>query len=95
MRLHPYLLTLLSKLRSKIIKPIYINSGYRCTKENTKVGGVNNSYHLYGMAVDISVRNISMYDLALIADLAGFTGIGLYKNFLHLDIRKNKYHWTV
>lgn len=91
--LHPKLLKLLSRLRSVINTPIYINSGYRCNKENTRVGGVKNSYHKYGMAVDITVRTVSMEGLAIHADIVGFTGIGLYADFLHLDIRPNKYHW--
>lgn len=91
--LHPDLLKLLSNLRSTINRPIYINSGYRCEIENKKVSGVKNSYHRYGMAVDITVRDMLMPDLAIHADIVGFTGIGLYSNFLHLDIRPNKYHW--
>ena len=92
--LHPDLLKLLVKLRRHIREPIYINSGYRCTEENKKVGGVKGSYHLFGMAADITVRQISMSNLATLAEMAGFYGIGIYGTFLHLDVRPNKYHWS-
>ena len=36
-------------------KPIYVNSGYRCTELNKAVGGVNNSQHVNGEAADIDV----------------------------------------
>lgn len=32
--------------------PIKVNSGYRCPELNKKVGGVSNSYHVRGLAVD-------------------------------------------
>ena len=92
--LHPDLLKLLAKLRLRIQEPIYINSGYRCKKENDKVGGTKASYHTYGMAADITVRNIKISDLVVFAESVGFKGIGIYGNFCHLDVRPNKYHWS-
>ena len=38
-------------------KPIYVNSGYRCTELNKAVGGVSNSQHVKGEAADIDVHN--------------------------------------
>ena len=46
----------LDPLRERWGVPIYINSGYRCKALNEKVGGVNTSYHLRGMAADITSR---------------------------------------
>ena len=37
--------------------PAIINSGTRCRKHNAEVGGVSNSYHLYGNAIDIQCNN--------------------------------------
>jgi len=91
--LHSDLLKNLIKLRSLIREPIYINSGYRCKEYNTQVGGVKGSYHLFGMAIDISVKYFTIHDLAIQAELVGFKGIGEYSNFLHVDIRPTKYHW--
>lgn len=44
---------ILEPLREYWGKPIYISSGYRCTKLNQKVGGVPTSQHLKGEAADI------------------------------------------
>ena len=91
--IHPKLLELLIKLRRLVLEPIYINSGYRCKKENKKVGGVKTSYHRFGFAVDITVKQKSMKDLAIMAESVGFLGIGLYDNFCHVDVRDYKEHW--
>lgn len=91
--LHRKLLKFLIKLRSVIDEPIYINSGYRCKSYNAQVDGVPTSYHLLGMAADIEVKSESMDDLAVHADLVGITGIGVYSNFLHLDVRPHKERW--
>ena len=90
--LSPDLLTRLNHLRMVINKPIYINSGFRCERENEKVGGAQGSYHLQGMAVDIHVKNYLLYDLLMYAQEIGFNGIGFYEkeNFLHLDIRSGE-----
>ena len=45
----------LDPLREAYGKPIYVNSGYRCTELNKAVGGVNNSQHVNGEAADIDV----------------------------------------
>jgi len=92
-QLHSKLLKLLVKLRNKIAQPIYINSGYRCIKENDKVYGVPRSYHLLGMAADIYVRNMKTSDLFNYCVSVGFTGIGLYKTFIHVDVRPSKSYW--
>ena len=43
----------LEPLRIWIGKPVVINSGYRCARLNQLVGGVSNSQHQTGQAVDI------------------------------------------
>lgn len=45
---------ILNPLREWYGKPIYVNSGYRCPELNKKVGGAENSNHLYGYAADIT-----------------------------------------
>ena len=47
------LIAFLDPIREAWGKPIYINSGYRCPALNKAVGGVKNSSHLIGYAVDI------------------------------------------
>jgi len=86
--LHPKLLAKLVELRDVLEKPVYITSGYRCFEYNRKVGGVANSYHLIGLAVDIKVKDINLIQLLAYAEEIDFAGIGFYekKNFLHLDV---------
>ncbi len=87
------LLHKLQKLRDSICKPIIINSGYRTESYNKKVGGAKNSYHTQGQAVDIRINGLKPEEVAKIAERIGFTGIGIYKNFTHLDIRSKKTKW--
>lgn len=49
----------LQPIRDAWGKPITISSGYRCSRLNKAVGGVNNSQHLYGQAADIKANNPS------------------------------------
>jgi uncharacterized protein YcbK (DUF882 family) len=78
----------LQTLRDIIQKPIKINSAYRCQEYNDSINGSSKkSNHIKGIAVDISVSGISHEDLRIYAAMAGFGGVGKYKNFTHLDIR--------
>ncbi len=43
----------LDPARERLGKPIRVNSGYRCPKHNSAVGGVRNSQHMSGEAADI------------------------------------------
>ena len=90
--LHPKLLGKLVELRKIVERPVYITSGYRCPRYNQIIGGVVNSYHCIGLAVDIKVKDINLIELLGCAEEIDFTGIGFYekKNFLHLDVRPTK-----
>lgn len=89
----------LQTLRDKINKPISVNSGYRSTRHNKRVGGSPNSQHLLGKAADIKVKGIKPIELAklieeLITDgeiLQG--GVGIYNTFVHYDIRGVQSRW--
>jgi len=87
------LVTRLQKLRDRIKKPIYITSGYRTASHNKKVGGSPTSQHLYGRAVDIKVTGMNPKTLAKHAESVGFDGIGIYKTFVHVDVRGYKARW--
>ena len=80
------LIRLLQNLRTKLTKPIHILEGVRCNKYNKEIKGFIDSPHLQGKAVDCKVKNISLIDLAREARDIGFSRVGLYKTFLHLDI---------
>ena len=54
--LESLVLNVLDPLRERWGVPIYVNSGYRCEALNARVGGSKTSYHLQGMAADITSR---------------------------------------
>lgn len=39
-------------MRDILGQPIFITSGYRCPKLNSRIGGAKNSAHLHGLAID-------------------------------------------
>lgn len=80
-------------IRSYYNKPVIINSGYRTNVHNKKVGGSANSQHLLGKACDIVVKGISPKTVGEFAKKIGFTGVGIYKDFVHVDTRKNISYW--
>ena len=51
------------EVREHFGSPAIVTSGTRCEKRNKEVGGVSNSRHLKGKAIDMYVKNISWYDL--------------------------------
>lgn len=86
------LLLLLDDIRTLFFcTPIYITSFYRNRKHNTQVGGVANSYHMLGAAVDVTCSDIP----ALLHQLSDFTGLVKYihypdKNFVHIQLKDPK-----
>ena len=63
-----------------------ITSGYRSPAHNEKVGGVPNSSHTLGHAVDIYAPTSRQKYIIINALLqAGFDRIGIAKNFIHVD----------
>lgn len=54
--LESLVLNVLDPLRKRWGVPIYVTSGYRCEALNARVGGSKTSYHLQGMAADITSR---------------------------------------
>lgn len=80
------LVALLQKLRDKAQKTIKLNCGYRCPAHNKAVGGASNSQHLYGIAADIVIKDLSPNQVADIAEPM-FNGLGRYDTFTHVDNR--------
>lgn len=99
------LVKVLQQVRDKFKVAVKINSAYRTTAYNKKVGGSTNSQHTKGTAADIVVTGIPPIRVALyIASLSYFQnrgGIGLYSRqtssldgFVHVDVRATKSRWT-
>lgn len=83
----------LQKIRNHFGKAVIINSGYRCSTHNTKVGGAKSSKHKSGKAADIVVIGVKPLDVARYAEKIGVKGIGLYDTFVHIDTRAKKSFW--
>jgi uncharacterized protein YcbK (DUF882 family) len=95
-RIAPELVDLLELLRHTLGDfPIRVHSAYRCPKYNKQVGGVPDSQHVQGTAVDISIASVDLFDIACYACRIHFTGVGMYipQHFIHLDIRGKYAHW--
>ena len=41
-------------IRDELGVPVHVNSGCRCKTHNARVGGVKESYHMQGLAADLS-----------------------------------------
>ncbi len=86
-QMHPDFMEKLTKVKRLVNLPSFtINSGLRSHRHNKKVGGVANSSHLFGRAADIHTPN-PWYQrrVARAAVKAGFTRMGIGKNFIHID----------
>ena len=71
--------------------PFKLNSGYRTKEQNKKAGGVEDSAHLSGLAVDIACTTDSARHKIINAlQKVGFNRIGISKSFIHADIAKDK-----
>ncbi|MEG1140900.1 MAG: D-Ala-D-Ala carboxypeptidase family metallohydrolase [Clostridia bacterium] len=57
----------LDPIREAFNKPIYINSGYRCSALNKAVKGAPDSSHLYGEAADLDSRgnNLELWNVIM------------------------------
>jgi len=83
----PYLVLSLIQLERSIGVPLEFSSGYRCKACNAAVGGVKNSAHLRGKAVDILADASSeRFSIVKTALSFGFLRIGVGKTFIHVDI---------
>lgn len=77
-------------------KQLPVVSGARDAATNAKAGGAKKSQHLEGNALDIDVSSLDYAERRRLIETAsamGFTGIGIYKNSIHLDMRKGRAIW--
>jgi uncharacterized protein YcbK (DUF882 family) len=87
-------------LRDHIGQAIHITSAYRTPAYNKSVGGSPKSQHLTASAADIWVKGMTPVQLAAVVERLiaekklTFGGIGIYKTFVHVDIRKTRTRWN-
>jgi uncharacterized protein YcbK (DUF882 family) len=74
-------------------------SGYRTPSHNRKVGGAKESLHLVAKAGDINAKGFtpaklySEIEKLIHSGKMKQGGLGLYKGFVHYDIRGTKARW--
>lgn len=83
--------SMLDDARENAGVPFKLTSGFRTPAYNKKVGGTENSSHMKYCAVDISAKTSTQRFLIIEACInAGFSRIGIGKNFIHVDNDKSK-----
>ena len=98
--LPPLLIDLLSVLQERwsYTRPLTVGSGFRTRRTNAALeGAAPASFHLRGLAADISMRGVPPGDLGLavwlLSQRLGFGGVGLYRGFVHVDLGPRR-AWT-
>lgn len=93
---------LLDPIRERFAVPMIITSGYRCKRLNKLVGGVDNSQHMKGEAVDFCFAGFSKKEMAAaffeIAEEFNFDQLIYYKKkgIIHISYsRKNNRHQSI
>jgi len=89
----------LQVLRDSLNVPIRVNSGYRSPEHNEAIKGAKNSFHVKGMAVDVSSSRANpkqLHDELLRLMNEGKIikgGLKQYNTFVHYDIRGRYATW--
>ena len=98
---------MLEDLRQRVGFRIKINSGYRCKRQNTKVGGADGSYHMLfatdirpvwaNLHVDYDRTTLQKKRLEALykeAMILSFKGLGRGEWFVHTDCRPDLTEWV-
>ena len=83
----------LQPIRDKIGKPMIISSGYRNSQVNKLVGGSPTSEHLKGMAVDFTVKGMTVSQVIDFIKKSGVEYnqlINEYNRWVHISFVKGK-----
>lgn len=93
---------LLDPIRERFAVPMIITSGYRCERVNELVGGVDNSQHMKGEAVDFCFAGFSEKEMSAaffeIAEEFDFDQLIYYKKkgIIHISYnRDNNRHQII
>lgn len=89
--LEPKLVEMLDQARESAGVPIIITSGWRSPESNDSAGGVKDSAHTTGKAVDVRAPNDEYgKQVAFGLGHAGFQRAGFYDKHIHVDIDDTK-----
>lgn len=85
----PVFLTAIDELRHRCGFPFVITSGYRSPSHSIEAAKVKPGTHSQGIAADITYSNSAQaFEIVRHAIDLGFTGIGVAKTFIHVDMRR-------
>ncbi len=86
---------LIDTLRGVCGFPFIINSGYRSPLHSEERDKDEPGIHAKGMAADVAVNGgVQRYELVWQAMTHGFTGIGVAKGYVHVDLRDDAVMWV-
>jgi len=80
----------LQQVRDDVDSALKITSGCRCEHHNESIGGIEESAHLKGFAVDISCTHPFKRMSLVTALCRTFRRVGVAKTFCHVDIDPTK-----
>jgi len=82
------LVRLAQTVRSHFAAPVVISSGLRCEKHNARVGGVSDSRHKRGLAMDFRVQGKTAPEVLSFVQTQSQTryAYAIDKNYLHMDV---------
>lgn len=84
----PAFLAMIDELRNRCGFPFVITSGYRSTKHRIEMMKDSPGLHTKGIAADISATDgVRKRKIVKEALEMGFGGIGVGRDFIHVDIR--------
>ena len=81
--------TTFDTLRKRVGFKLTINSGFRCQMHNAEVGGIPESSHSTGHAIDIATHDLSLDQLETLIETAQelFDVVIIYETFIHCHMR--------
>lgn len=90
----------LELIRRVFGKPVQITSGYRSPEHNREVCGAHHSTHMQGIAADIVIEGVNVWQMYIAAEqVPAFAGggIGVYPEdgHLHVDVREARARWAL
>lgn len=87
-KIQQWALDKLQAVRDIVGRPITVTSAYRCSNHPVESKKSKSGTHNQGIAFDIYVSNgAEKHELVTAGLLVGASGIGVDKNFIHLDWR--------
>ena len=87
----PRLEWMISLIEDALERELTVTSGFRCERHNKEEGGSDTSSHLTGLAADIECKYSRLRFMIIGAAIqVGFRRIGVWKDFIHLDIDRGK-----